>query len=250
MTSPMKWPMKHFATISGAPFAAALLLSLALFASATHAQQQAQADPVAPTAATVTYQKVFKGSIPEYVDISIRQDGSGTWDIRQLDEDAAPQAFKVSETLAGEIFSLAGQLHDFDGVELDTQRRIAYLGKKTFRYEQGARKTEVTYNYTLNEDAAELQRIFEGLGREEADIQDLQRVMRYDRLGINDVLLRIEADVNANAIPAPENLTPVLDQISSDERYMQIARQRAQSLAQRLRAGHLTPASPPASPPS
>jgi hypothetical protein len=202
-----------------------------------------------PSVPAITYEKTFKGSVPEYVEITIRRDGGGTWDIRQLDEDAARQAFTVSASLTGEIFRLAGQLHNFAGINLDAERRIAYLGKKTFRYEQGANRQEVTYNYTLNEDAAELQRIFEGLGREEGDIQDLRRVMRYDRLGVNDVLLRIESDVNANAIPAPENLTPVLDQISSDERYMEIARQRAQSLAERLRAGAPAAASQPASHP-
>jgi hypothetical protein len=243
----MKYPMKYSTRNSFALFAAVLSLSLALSSSAAQAQQP-QTDsllsgPSAPVA-TITYQKTFKGSVPEYVEIKVREDGGGIWDIRQLDEDAGPQTFTVGTPLAAEIFQLAGQLHDFDGINLDTQRRIAYLGKKTFRYERDAHKTEVTYNYTLNEDASELQRIFEGLGREEADIQELQRVMRYDRLGVNDVLQRIENDVNANAVPAPENLTPVLDQISSDERYMQIARQRAQSLAQRLRAAHPSPSSP------
>jgi hypothetical protein len=226
-----------------------LSLSLAFFSFVACAQQPEANSLVSPSpapVATIAYEKTFKGSVPEYVAITMRQDGSGTWDIRQLDEDAAPQAFTVPAPLAAEIFRLAAQLHYFQGANLDVQHRIAYLGKKTFRYELGAEKYEVTYNYTLNENAAELQRIFEGLGREEADIQDLKRVMRYDHLGVNDVLQRIETDANSNSIPAPENLTPVLDQISSDERYMQIARQRAQSLAQRLRAGGSTPASAPA----
>jgi hypothetical protein len=230
------------------------VFSSAMFSSAERAQQATQAQaqqpqggallsPASPSVPAITYEKTFKGSVPEYVEITVRRDGGGTWDIRQLDENAAPQMLTVSAPLTAEIFRLAGQLHDFAGIDLDAQRRIAYLGKKTFRYEQGPNKQEVTYNYTLNEDAAELQRIFEGLGREEGDIQDLRRVMRYDRLGVSDVLLRIESDVNANAIPAPENLTPVLDEISSDQRYMEIARQRAQSLSQRLRAG--APAAPP-----
>lgn len=220
-------------------------------AYAAQSQQQPQPESVLPhssaiaSIAAITYSKTFKGSIPEFVEITVHQNGSGTWDIRQLDENAAPQPFDINASLASEIFRLAALLHNFDGIDLDAQRRIAYLGQKTFRYEQGARKQEVTYNYTLNEDAAALQQIFEGLGREELDVQDLQRTMRYDHLGVNEVLRRIETDVNANAIPAPENLLPVLDQVSSDERYMEIARKHAQVLAQRLRAAHNAPAQGP-----
>ena len=228
--------------------ALALCMSSGLLPSAVRARQSSANSASTESSTSVpsiTYQKVFKGSTPEFVEITIRQDGKGTWDVRQLDEDAAPQPFSVSPSLAGDIFGLASQLHDFEGIELDAQRRIAYLGRKTLRYEQAGRRNEVAYNYTLNENAAELQRIFEELGREEMDIQDLDRMMRYDHLGLNDVLVRIESDVNANAIPAPENLTPVLDQISSDERFMQIARQRAQLLAQRLRAGNAAAPSQP-----
>lgn len=185
--------------------------------------------------ATLIFRKVFKSSYPEFTEIKVSEDGSGTWDIRQLDEEASPQAFQMSHPLAAKLFELAGQLHNFQHVELDVHRRIANLGEKTLRYEKGGEAYEASFNYTLNSAATQLQAIFEGLARQEEDRQELQRAMRYDRLGVNKVLVHVEGDVNSGALPEPERLLPALDQLASDEHLLDMARQRARALAERIR---------------
>lgn len=195
--------------------------------------------PAAPAGtAEITYRKIFKTSYPEFVEIKINEAGAGTYDIRQLDEDANPQPFEIGAPLVERIFSLAAKLHDFQGVDLDVHRRLANLGEKTFVYENGAEKHETKFNYTLDESASQLVNIFEGLARQTSDISDLARTMRYDRLGVNDVLLQIESDLNTKQIPEPERLLPVLDQLAGDDKIMEIARQRARTLAGRIRSGH------------
>ena len=159
--------------------------------------------------AEITYRKIFKTSYPEFVEIKINEAGAGTYDIRQLDEDANPQPFEIGAPLVERIFSLAAKLHDFQGVDLDVHRRLANLGEKTFVYENGTEKHETKFNYTLDEAASQLVNIFEGLARQTADISDLARTMRYDRLGVNDVLLQIESDLNTKQIPEPERLLPI-----------------------------------------
>ena len=188
--------------------------------------------------ATVTYRKVFKTSYPEFVEIKISELGSATYDIRQLDEQPSPQPFEISRALVDRVFQLAAQLHDFNGVNLDVHRRIANLGEKTFRYEKGGEVHEATFNYTLDGTANQLLDIFEGLGRQQVDMDNLQRAMRYDRLGVNDALLRLEGDYNNKLIPAPERLLPTLDQLASDEKYLDMASQRARTLAGRIRNSH------------
>ncbi len=185
---------------------------------------------------TVTYRKVFKSSYPEFVEIKLDETGAGTCDIRQLDEEANPQPFEVGAPLAQRIFALAAKLHNFQGVQLDVHRRIASLGEKTFRYQKGAEVHEVTFNYTLDDSAAQLMSIFEGLARQETDLSDLERTMRYDRLGVNDVLQQIEADYNNKLFPEPERLLAALDQLASDAKFIDIARQRARTLAGRIRS--------------
>ena len=184
---------------------------------------------------TIIYRKVFKSSYPEYVQIKVSQNGAATYDLRQLDEESDPVAFEINPPLVQRIFDLASKLHNFQGVDLDIHRRIANLGEKTFQYTKGAESHEVKFNYTLDENATQLLNIFEGLARQESDLSNLQRVMRYDRLGVNDALIQIEADYNSKTFPEPERLLGALDQVSADDKFIDIARQRARTLASRIR---------------
>ena len=184
---------------------------------------------------TVTFRKVFKQSFPEFVEIKVGENGQASYDIRQLDEGANPQPFAVSRPIVEKIFQLAGQLHHFDGPSLDIHRKIANLGEKTFRYEKGAEVHETTFNYTLDSSASQLLDLFEGLGREQIDLNNLERAMRYDRLGVNDAVMRLETDYNNKLIPEPDRLLASLDQLAADEKYLDIARQKARTLAGRIR---------------
>jgi len=185
--------------------------------------------------AALTYRRVFKSSLPEFIEIKLGDGGTGTYDIRQLDEAPNPQPFDVGAPLREKIFELAAQLNYFRDLQLDLRRRIANLGEKTFRYERGAEFHEVSFNYTINAAANQLMQIFEGLARQQEHLAKLQRRMRYDRLGVNEALLQFEADLNRKILPEPERLLPVLEQIANDPRVVEIARQRARVLAERIR---------------
>jgi hypothetical protein len=189
-------------------------------------------------APTIIYRKVFKSSYPEYVQIKVSQNGAATYDIRQLDEESEPVAFQINAPLAQRIFDLASKLHNFQGADLDIHRRIANLGEKTFQYTKGSEIHEVKFNYTLDDSATQLLNIFEGLARQESDLSNLQRVMRYDHLGVNDALVQIEADYNSKTLPEPERLLGALDRVSADDKFIDIARQRARTLASRIRNSH------------
>jgi hypothetical protein len=209
-----------------------LALVLAGFAIAPVAAAQASADT-----ATITFRKVFKTSYPEYVEIKVSESGSATYDIRQLTDDPSPQTSQVAAPIVKSIFELAAKLHNFSGVDLEMHRRIANLGQKTFRYQRGAESHSVTFNYTLDQSAAQLLSIFESLARQQTDLSDLQRTMRYDRLGVNDILAQIEKDYDRKLLPQPEQLLPSLDQLAADNHFIDIARERARALASRIRAG-------------
>jgi len=193
--------------------------------------------PVASAqAAKITFRRIFSGSTPEFIEITVREDSDvATFDIRQLDEDASSAPFEVSSILRAKMFGYAAELHHFQGQDLDVHRKIAYLGEKTFRWEQGSQKFETKFNYTLNPAATQLLQIFEGLARQQEHFVTLSRRMKYDRLGINDALLQFETDFNRGLLPEPNRLLPVLDQISGDSKFVDIARQRARTLADRIR---------------
>ena len=205
---------------------AGFILAAIVFVSAAVAL--AAADPA------ITYRKVFKGSTPEFVEIVVAQTGKCTFDIRQLQEDPDPQEFPVSEALRAKIFSLAGQLQDFRDPDLDVHRKIANLGEKTFKYQNGAEIHETKFNYTTNEPANQLYQIFEGLARQQDHMVTLDRRLKHDRLGLNDELMELQRDFDDKLIPEPENLVPVLQQIADDSRVIEVARSKARALIARI----------------
>jgi hypothetical protein len=229
--------------ISPALFVAALAFVAACIAGEASGRGPVITGLPSSDSPTITYRKIFKSSYPEFVEIKLNEGGHGTFDIRQLDEAASPQPFEIGAALAGKIFALAAKLHYFQGVDLDIHRRIANLGEKTFRYDKGGETHEVKFNYTLNDSASQLTIIFEGLARQTTDLSDLERTMRYDRLGVNDVLQQIEQDYINKLFVEPERLLPALDQLAADDKFIDIARQRARLLASRIRGSH-QPVSP------
>ena len=191
--------------------------------------------------ATLTYRRVFKGSVPEFIEVKVSEDGDASFDIRQLSEDAAPQKFLVGAAVRAKLFALAGELNNFANADLDVHRRIADLGQKTLRYEKGGEIHETQYNYTLNHTASQLQTIFEGLSTQQQDLVSLEKNSKYDRLGVNDSLRQLENDLAQRTLPEPELFVPVLDRIAADSSLLDLARQRARSLAARIRSAATQP---------
>jgi hypothetical protein len=205
-------------------------------AFASHNANRAMRSAPASSGAKLTFRRVFKSSTPEFIEISVREDSDdATYEIRQLDDDPGAAKFQVSSALRGKMFALAQQLNRFQEQDLDVHRKIANLGEKTFRWEQGSESHEVKFNYTLNASASQLLQIFEGLARQQELLMLLERRMKYDRLGINDALLQFETELNRKLLPEPERALPTLDQIAGDSRFIEIGRQRARSLAERIR---------------
>jgi hypothetical protein len=212
-----------------AAFARSILALIALGLSV------APAGRAAPDSAKITYRRVFKGSVPEFIEIKVGENEAATFEIRQLDEDPDPESFEVSPAVRQKIFELAAALKNFAVGNLDVQKRIANLGQKTFRYERDSEVHETSFNYTLDTTANQLTQIFEGLARQEGDLVTLQRRVKYDRLGVNDALRQFEYDLEHRLLPEPERVVPVLDEIAADSRFMDIARTRARALAERIR---------------
>ncbi|MGB2666003.1 MAG: hypothetical protein WAK48_18510 [Candidatus Acidiferrum sp.] len=185
---------------------------------------------------TFTYRRIFKSSTPEFIEIKIKDDtDTGSYEIRQLDEDPGATPFEISNSLRTKMFQLINQLNDFKGLDLDVHRKIANLGEKTFRWEQGPEAYEVKFNYTVNPAATQLLQICEGLARQQELIDLLQRRMKYDRLGVDDALLQLETDLSKGVLPEPKRVLPLLDQIAADSRFVEIARQKARAMAESIR---------------
>lgn len=208
------------------------VLSLLLFASFFFPFSSHAGD-----AARVTYRKVFKDSSPEFLEIKLAENGPCTYEIRQIDDDPSPRPFEVGRAVIEKAFALAAELNHFRDTQLDVRRRLANLGQKTFRWERDGQAFEVTFNFTTNPTAMQLMQLFEGLGRQQAHLDTLAHRVKYDRLGVNDALLHFEADLNRKVIPEPERLLATLESVANDSRVVDIARQRARAIIERIKSG-------------
>ena len=184
--------------------------------------------------AKLIYSRTFKGSTPEYLLITVDSKGSGAFEGHKLDEAASPRPFQLSSATTERIFALAGQLHNFQSVDLDSHRKVANLGLKTLAYQRGEDVNRVVFNYTENRIARELVNVLEAVGAVEEHIATLEFEMKYDPLSLPQELLQIQVELTSKSLADPEMLLPTLEKIAHGSHFLHLAQDRAQQLIDRI----------------
>jgi len=187
--------------------------------------------------ARLTFTKLFKGRVPEYVRVSVAENGEATYQGGSELDPGELETFRVSPALTARLLALTAELGYFRGLSLESRHDVADLGRKTFVWESGGERAEVTYNFTENQAAEELQQLCEGLGRGRHWIREIESRLVFDRLGVLGVLREFERDFNTGALVEVEQFVPVLERVAGDRRLMRLAQTRAQRLLERIRGG-------------
>jgi hypothetical protein len=107
---------------------------------------------------------------------------------------------------------------------------------KTFRYENGAQKTEVKFNFSEDPVARDLADCFEKISESAQHRINLERAAKYDKLGVMKAMLLFEQSWDRKRIVAADQFLPILDRIAKNETYMHEARLRAARMADLIRA--------------
>jgi len=205
-------------------------LSLLLCASALFAGDGAR----------LFYSREFPGSSPAYLQVTVAKDGSTEY--KEAADDDLPVKFKLSDADTQEVFGLAEKL-DYFKHSLEAPVKVAFMGTKTFRYEDGDKKSEVKFNYTADLNAQALQDWFEKMAESAQHRIDVERAAKYDHLGVVQALLLLESAMDRGRIVGAEQFLPILTRISDNETYMHTARARAAEIAEAIRRGTVeTPA--------
>jgi hypothetical protein len=204
-----------------------LKLPLSIFAAAwiLHA--------AAPDIPRLSYIKSFPGSTPAYIEITIDKMGAGIYKEDPKDED--PLKFQVTSAESGPIFALADRLDHFSR-PIESGLKVANMGAKTFRYEADGHVGEVKFNYSEDMDARSLSDWFERIAETERSLIDLERSVRFDKLGVQESILRIEILRDQKRLIAADQFLPMLDRVVKNESFLHIARDRAAGLAEGIRA--------------
>jgi hypothetical protein len=180
----------------------------------------------------IFYSKKFPGSVPPYVQVTVAEDGSTVY--AEDPKDDQPLAFRLSASDVKDVFATAARLDNFQK-KIESGLKVANMGLKTFRYENGAEKHEQQFNYSTDEEAKLLLDFFERIVETERHFIDMERAVKFDRIGVNQALLDMAVAFERKRIVAPEQFLPLLDRIAKNDSFVHIARERAAAMADSVR---------------
>jgi hypothetical protein len=176
---------------------------------------------------SIVYTKSFPGSTPPYVEVNLERDGAVVY--KEKEDDDQPVKFSLKREEADAIFALADKLEHFKN-PLESGLPVAKMGEKTFRWVNGSEKYEQKYNYSTSEDVKALQDWFEKITETEMHLFNLERTVRFDKLGVNKTLLQLETSWDRRRLLAVNQFEPWLNRVVKNESFLNMDRDRAQKL--------------------
>jgi hypothetical protein len=181
----------------------------------------------------LVYSKSFPGSNPPWFEIAVEETGAGVY--KEDPKEEVPLKFQLSAAESSQIFGLAGKLDHFSH-PLESGLKVANMGMKTFRYEADGHSGEAKFNYSEDQDARALNDWFERIGETEKSRIELETAVRFDKLGVQQALNKVETLRDQKRLVAPDQFLPLLDRIVKNESFLHMARERAAGLAEWIRA--------------
>jgi hypothetical protein len=162
------------------------------------------------------------------------------------DADSQPAApyrteFDVAPATRDRIFAEAQALGHFHGDFEFRKHRVADTGKKTFTYRDGREESATVFHWSENKQLEELADLFESIALTQSLARRLLFLHRYDRLGIDAVLKRMEELAHANYLSELQSIAPTLRVIAADPNVMHVARERANRLLDQIAAASAPP---------
>src|SRR3972149_8193745 len=114
--------------------------------------------------ARLTFTKLFKGRVPEYVRVSVAENGGAPSRGGSGLDPGELETFRVSPALTARLLALTAELGHFRGLSLESRHDVADLGRKTFVWESGGGGGGGTYTFTKNKGAGEVEQMGRGPG--------------------------------------------------------------------------------------
>ena len=198
--------------------------------------------PNQPTVPTISFEFVLEGGSPPHYGLAVEAGGRAAYRsddgaAAAANADAAPPylvKFLITSATADRIFELAKALNNFDGNFDYRGGRIANMGAKTLAYKNGPIAHTTTYNYSQNQSLQQLTSLFQGIANALEYRRRLERLYRYDKLGLEAELKAMEEDLKHNYIAELQVDESILKQITGDRSVMNITRRRAENILSKI----------------
>ncbi|MDE0620807.1 MAG: hypothetical protein OXH83_03955 [Bryobacterales bacterium] len=180
----------------------------------------------------IYFERVFPGSIPDRFEVRLTVEGVATYS--EDGEDSVD--YEVGRQEAALVFDWAADLGYFSR-SVASKRKVASTGRKLLRYEAGGQlRGETVFDYTEEPAARELASWFVRLAETQQHLQTLERLYRFDRLGVDQALVSLQSAFERDRIVAPRLLEPILNKIAEQDRIVHVARARARGMLERIHA--------------
>jgi hypothetical protein len=224
------------------------LLTATTFVLCLASVLHAQAPDLAPgseqnAVPTIVFEFVMPESNPAHYAITVDAIGRAAYrsDPQPAESDRTPgdpflTSFVVSNATRERIFQLAKELDYFQSNDFDFKGKVANMGAKTLLYRDGGKEYRSAYNYTTNVKVQELTKLFQGISATLEYVHRLERLHRFEPLGLDAEVKRLEADQKAGRLEEAQLLEPVLSAIAENHTVMNITRRRAQTVLARIGA--------------
>ena len=139
---------------------------------------------------------------------------------------------RLSDATCNSIFAAAKSLDYFKGDFEFRKHKVAYSGDRVLGYFAPGVSNKTSFTWSENPQIQQLSATFEGIaGTLEAGPR-LQYLRRFDRLGLNEELRKIDDQAKKGWLKELQLVAPELQSIANDSQVMNIARQRARELLQ------------------
>ncbi|HEY7784502.1 MAG TPA: hypothetical protein VIB00_07245 [Pyrinomonadaceae bacterium] len=170
--------------------------------------------------------------------VTIMHDATGKGHIkfeRKNDEVEVEEKFELSPTARERIFGLFNSLQFLDSQEnYQSDKQFPHLGTMRITMEKGTRKRTVEFNWSNNRDAAALANEYRKITDQAVFLFDMSVARENQPLNAPKLLEGLETLLRRNGLSDPQQLIPVLKEISTDEHLPLIARNHALRILKKI----------------
>jgi hypothetical protein len=231
--------------------AAFVVLSAAVFGAAQESsgiKHNTRPEAAAPAATPAPLKKIendagrffYEFTQPEFYirHIRIEHDANGRGVIkfeRLHDETVYEEPLELSPAAGMRISSLWQALHFLDSEEnYQSDRQYAHLGTMRLKMERDLRKRTAEFNWTNNKDAFALANEYRRLADQAILVFDISVARESQPLNTPKLMEEFELQLKRNGLSDPQQLVPLLKDISTDEHLPLIARNHALRLIKKI----------------
>lgn len=199
--------------------------------AAPDADNNKSSDPV-----KYTYEFTQPKFYVKHIVIEHDANGRGTVTFERLNEDASvSEPIELSPAALGRINAAWQALQFLDSTaDYQADKQFPHLGTMRIGMERGARKRVAEFNWTSNSDAETLVNEYRKVADQAILLFDISIARQNQPLNAPKLMEAMESLLKRNALSEPQQLLPLLKELSTDERVPLIARNHALRLIKKI----------------